>query len=120
MKRLICIVGGLVMAVAVGASAARGDDPQPAAAGATGATPTASELYQQRTCVACHGKDAKTPLLPEYPRLAGQSAAYLQRQMLDIKSGARANGNTAAMKGIMHLVNEQEIEALAQWLATLK
>ena len=118
MKRSISIVGGLVIAAVLGTSAARGEDPKPAAAAS--ATPPAAELYQQRTCVACHGKDAKTPLLPEYPKLAGQNAAYLQRQMLDIKNGARANGNTAAMKGIMHLVNEQEIEALAQWLATLK
>jgi hypothetical protein len=26
--------------------------------------------------------------------------------MLDIKSGARANGNSAAMKGVMHLVSD--------------
>jgi hypothetical protein len=27
--------------------------------------------------------------------------------MLDIKSGARANGNSAAMKGVMHLVSRR-------------
>jgi cytochrome c len=69
--------------------------------------------------VACHGKDAKTPLLPEYPKLAGQNAPYLLRQMQDIKSGARANGNTAAMRGVMHLVNDEELKILAEWLATL-
>ena len=64
-----------------------------------------AELYTQRTCIACHGPDAKTPILPEYPRLAGQSAPYLLAQMKDIKSGARNNGNTPAMAGVMHLVN---------------
>ncbi len=78
-----------------------------------------AKLFATKTCLACHGKDAKTPLLPEYPKLAGQSAAYAERQMLDIKSGARANGNTAAMKGIMPLVNETEIKALAQFLSSL-
>jgi cytochrome c len=78
-----------------------------------------SELYQQRTCVACHGKDAKTPLLPEYPKLAGQNAPYLLQQMRDIKSGARANGQTPAMRGVMHLVSDQELQVLAEWLATL-
>jgi cytochrome c len=78
------------------------------------------ELYQQRTCIACHGKDAKTPILPDYPKLAGQSAPYMVRQMLDIKSGARANGNTPAMRGIMHLVADDEIPVLAEWLATLQ
>ncbi len=77
-------------------------------------------LYMSKTCVACHGKDAKTPLLPTYPKLAGQNAEYAIQQMKDIKSGARANGNSAAMMGVMHLVSEEEIKALAEYLATLK
>jgi len=78
-----------------------------------------AELYKQRTCIACHGPDAQSPILPEYPKLAGQSEAYALAQMKDIKSGARANGNTAAMKGVMHLVTEQEMEAIARWLSAL-
>lgn len=79
-----------------------------------------SKLFTTKTCVACHGKDAKTPILPNYPRLAGQSAAYAEQQMKDIKSGARSNGQTAAMKGIMPLVNDDEIHALAEYLSTLR
>ena len=79
-----------------------------------------AKLYVTKTCVACHGKDANTPLLPIYPKLAGQSADYAYNQMNDIKSGARNNGQTAAMKGVMHLVNEAEMRALADWLATLQ
>jgi cytochrome c len=92
-----------------------GTEVTPPAAALDGAT-----LFMQRTCFACHGKDAKTPILPEYPKLAGQSEAYMVRQILDIKSGARNNGNTAAMQGVLHLVNEDEIRALAAYLATLK
>lgn len=76
-------------------------------------------LWAQRTCIACHGPDAKTPILPEYPKLAGQNAAYALQQMKDIKSGARANGNTAAMRGVMHLVTEEEMQTLAEWISTL-
>lgn len=79
-----------------------------------------ARLYNEKTCLACHGKDAKTPIMPDYPKLAGQNAVYAEKQMLDIKSGARANGNTAAMKGIMPLVNEAEIKALAAYLSSLK
>jgi len=86
----------------------------PAAIAADGA-----ELYKTKTCWSCHGKDAKTPLLPIYPRLAGQSADYAFNQMKDIKSGTRANGMSAAMKGVMGLVNEEEMRAIADWLATL-
>jgi cytochrome c len=78
-----------------------------------------AQLYKTKTCFSCHGKDAKTPILPIYPKLAGQNAAYAAQQMKDIKSGARANGMSAAMKGVMHLVNDEEIEAIADWLATL-
>ena len=78
-----------------------------------------AELYMKKTCFSCHGKDAKTTILPMYPKLAGQNAAYAVQQMKDIKSGARANGMSAAMKGVMHLVSDEEIEAIAQWLATL-
>lgn len=77
-------------------------------------------LYLEKTCIACHGKDAKKPLTPEYPKLAGQNAAYAERQMLDIKSGARANGNSAAMKGVMHLVSDEEIKELAKYLSEIK
>lgn len=79
-----------------------------------------AKLYADKTCVACHGKDAKTPLLPAYPKIAGQNAAYAEKQMLDIKSGARANGNSAAMKGIMGLVSPAEIKELALYLSKLK
>ena len=79
-----------------------------------------AKLYMEKTCVACHGKDAKTPLTPQYPKLAGQSAAYAEQQMKDIKSGARANGQSAAMKGVMHLVSDAEIKVLADWLSKLK
>ena len=76
-------------------------------------------LYAEKTCVACHGKDAKKPIMKNYPKIAGQNAAYIEQQMLDIKSGARANGQTAAMKGVMHLVSEAEIKTLSEYLAKL-
>ena len=51
------------------------------------------------------------------PKLAGQNADYAFNQMKDIKSGARSNGQTAAMKGVMGLVSEEEMRAIADWLA---
>jgi cytochrome c len=71
-------------------------------------------------CSACHGKDAKTTIMPMYPKIAGQNEAYILQQLKDIKSGKRNNGMTAAMKGIMHLVNDDEMKALAKYLSGLK
>lgn len=90
------------------------------ACGAAQAQADGAKLYAEKTCVACHGKDGKKPLTPEYPKIAGQNAKYVERQMLDIKSGARANGNSAAMKGVMHLVSDAEIKALATYIAAMK
>jgi cytochrome c len=92
----------------------------PAPATAAGPKLDGAKLYLERTCVACHGKDAKTPILPNYPKLAGQNAAYAEQQMRDIKSGARSNAQTAAMKGIMPLVADEEIPVLAEYISKLK
>ena len=76
-------------------------------------------LYKTKTCSACHGKDGKTPLMPNYPKVAGQNSAYALQQMKDIKSGARNNGQAASMKGVMHLVTDEEMQVLSDYLATL-
>ena len=76
------------------------------------------QLYKDKTCWSCHGKDAKTPILPIYPKIAGQNADYAFNQMKDIKSGARSNGQSAAMRGVMGLVNDEEMMAIAKWLET--
>jgi len=77
------------------------------------------KLFKTKTCSTCHGKDGKTPIMPMYPKIAGQNQAYTLQQMKDIKSGARSNGQSAAMKGVMHLVSEEELQALAEYIATM-
>ncbi|THF61008.1 c-type cytochrome [Pseudothauera rhizosphaerae] len=102
MKRLVILaLGSLVLPAAV-------------------AAPDGAALYTEKTCAACHGPKGDKPLLPVYPKIAGQNAAYAEQQMKDIKSGARNNGQTAAMKGVMHLVNDEEIKVLAAYLESLK
>ena len=112
-------VFGVAIAATAMAQAAEPQAAEPQAA-AAGAPLSGAELYKQRTCIACHGADAKTPILPVYPKLAGQNPAYMLQQTMDIKSGARSNGNTAAMKGVMHLVSDEELKAITDWLGTLK
>ncbi len=79
-----------------------------------------AKLFQEKPCWSCHGKDGKKTLMPDYPKIAGQNKAYIEKQMKDIKSGARANGNSAAMKGVMEIVNEEEIKALAEFVSQMK
>ena len=78
------------------------------------------ELYTAKGCVACHGADAKTPMTAMYPKVAGQNKEYLTQQMKDIKSGARSNGQSMVMKGIMAAVSDEEIAALSEYLSGLE
>lgn len=77
-----------------------------------------AQLYMTKACLSCHGPDGRTPILPLYPKVAGQNAAYLYNQLRDIKAGARTNGQSVVMMGIMANVSDDEMRAIADWLAT--
>ena len=36
-----------------------------------------AKLFAEKTCTACHGKDGKKTLMPDYPKIAGQNKAYI-------------------------------------------
>lgn len=75
-------------------------------------------LFKTKACFSCHGPDGRTPIMPLYPKVTGQNAGYVYNQLRDIKDGARSNGQSIAMKGIMAGVSEEEMRVLADWLAT--
>jgi len=79
-----------------------------------------AEVYIAKACAACHGTDANTPIMPIYPKLAGQNAEYLAQQLQDIKSGARNNGQSIIMKGIMAGVSDEEIAVLSTYISEIK
>ena len=76
-------------------------------------------LYTQKLCTTCHGPDAKSPIQPTYPRLAGQNSAYCQQQVKDIRAGNRTNGLTAAMKPLVQAVTDDEIAAICDYVSSL-
>ncbi|AKH20746.1 c-type cytochrome [Sedimenticola thiotaurini] len=88
-----------------------------AAAPAAGSDDPGAALYVAKGCTACHGADGKTPIMPIYPKVAGLPQQYIANQMTDIKSGARSNGQSAVMKGIMAAVSDEDIQAIATWLS---
>jgi cytochrome c553 len=65
-------------------------------------------------CASCH-EDA-APGLPQGPFLSAQHAAYLRKQLRDWRAGARANSEH--MPGIAARLSNQDIDALAAFLAT--
>ena len=48
------------------------------------------EEIVQGKCFICHGADGESSS-PVFPRLAGQHARYIERQLADYKSGKRAS-----------------------------
>lgn len=69
-------------------------------------------------CGSCHGSDGSGDA--KYPRLAGQHAVYVERQMLAFKSGERANDLKGVMGAVAKRMSETEIRAVAQFLTGLK
>ncbi|WP_455234609.1 c-type cytochrome [Thiogranum longum] len=67
------------------------------------------------TCAGCHGADGNSAN-PEWPKLAGQHAAYLEKQLKDFKEGeTRSN---AMMAPMVATLNEQDMADLAAFYAS--
>ena len=69
-------------------------------------------------CGACHAPDLKGggPI----PRIAGRSPSYVMRQLYDLKTGARAGTESAAMRPIAEKLSSDDMLAIAAYLATLE
>lgn len=79
-------VAGLVLAGAAFGTGAAGPDP---------ALARAEEIVQGK-CFLCHGAEGESSS-PVFPRLAGQHAAYMARQLADYQSGRRKNSTMQPM-----------------------
>ena len=102
MMRKILIAGAVVFGLAGQGAWAAGD----ATAGAAKAAP----------CAACHGPDGNSGA-PAFPKIAGQSARYLSKQIHDIKSGVRP---VPAMQPTVEPLTNQDIEDIAAFFASKK
>ena len=77
------------------------------------------KLYIENACAACHGPTGNEPIVPTYPKIAGQNREYMIRQMSDIKSGARDNGASVAMRALVANLGDDDIVAIAEYLSKL-
>lgn len=100
-KLLVAGIVGASMMMSVGANAA-GD----AAAGKA----------KSAVCAACHGPDGNSAN-PLWPKLAGQHAPYMVKQLKDFKSGARKDPVMAPMAAPL---SEKDMENLAAYYASQK
>jgi cytochrome c553 len=69
-----------------------------------------------KVCVACHGADGNGPV-PTFPRLAGQSAEYLQKQLQDFKKNKRQNDIMAPNAAVL---SDEDMANLAVYFSAQK
>jgi len=68
------------------------------------------------TCMGCHGIDGNSAA-PTFPNLAGQHASYLYKQLMEFKSGKRAN---ATMMAMVAALSKEDLANLAKFYSIQK
>ncbi len=93
---------------------------EPSASGASAAISRGREIYAKGVaaqgvpaCSSCHGPDAHG--LQDFPRLAGQHAQYVLKQLGSFQSNMR---NVAIMHGVAQNLNVGDMDAVAAFLET--
>ncbi|MDN5926007.1 MAG: c-type cytochrome [Hyphomicrobiales bacterium] len=68
-------------------------------------------------CNQCHGPGG-IGVGTVFPKLAGQSAAYIEKQLNDWKAGSRTNDPLALMAGVAKKLDDDQIKAVAAYYAS--
>ncbi|TCK19197.1 cytochrome c553 [Thiogranum longum] len=74
----------------------------------------AGKTIAAQQCASCHAADGNSTD-PQFPRLAGQWADYIERALLDYKSGARSN---PIMSGFAAGLSRQNMKDVGAWFAS--
>ena len=102
MKNFYLTLSGLLLFISVPVVALDGD-------------PANGKALSQ-TCAACHSIDGNS-VNPIWPKLAGQHASYIVKQLKDFKAGKRVN---AQMTGMVAGLSEQDMADLGTYFASQK
>lgn len=78
------------------------------------ADPAKGKTIAATVCVACHGADGNSTI-PANPKLAGQHADYIAKQLKEFKAGTRAN---PVMMGMAAPLSEEDMANVAAWFAS--
>ncbi|MDO9073667.1 MAG: c-type cytochrome [Rubrivivax sp.] len=78
------------------------------------ADPTRAEEIVQGKCFICHGAEGESSS-PAFPRLAGQNAGYVMRQLADYKSGKR---KSTTMQPMVEDLSPADLKALGDFFAS--
>ncbi|MBK1721759.1 c-type cytochrome [Thiocystis violacea] len=96
-----------VVAVLAGGAVQAADELKPA-------DPEAGAQKANTICMACHGPQGNS-VVPLWPKLAGQHPEYIKKQLMNFKSGDRAN---VQMTPMAMPLTDQEVIDLAAYFST--
>ena len=69
-------------------------------------------------CVRCHGHNTQG-VPPVFPRLAGQHASYLEKELHRWQEGKRHSDPVGLMQSVANSLDDREIKAVAGYLASI-
>jgi cytochrome c553 len=105
-------LGAAACAVALGAGA------KPAAAqSAPDALAAGREKYVQ--CASCHGADGRSTVVPQYPKIGGQTAEYVVNALKAYRDGRRQGTYAAIMAAVAKQLSDADIANLAAYVESL-
>ncbi len=70
-------------------------------------------------CSGCHSPTGQGNAPAGYPRLGGQHADYIAKQLRDFRAGNRVNDSESVMRGVAEHMSVAEIDAVANFIAGL-
>jgi len=72
-------------------------------------------------CVNCHGErgKGKASTISQFPVIGGQHRDYLIKELKDLRAGTRANDPAGMMENIAQGLDDDDINALANYLSSL-
>ena len=71
-------------------------------------------------CIACHSVNGNGMEKASFPAIAGQSVDYLKKQLVNFREGNRSNDANEIMRNIAIKLSNKEIDALAQYMSSIK
>lgn len=71
-------------------------------------------------CMGCHGPTGAGNPTAKYPQLAGQHVDYTLKQLKAFRDGARDNDAGKMMRNVVSRMSNEELEAVANYIATMQ
>lgn len=73
---------------------------------------------KEAMCRSCHGAAGAKPIMPAYPKLAGQNKEYLIAAIKAYRDGSRKGGMAAVMAASAMGLSDADIESLAGYYSS--